>query len=134
MLRVVLTENAEHPCPAGWARRQHDSIACYRLIQAKKTWTDSQKTCQGYGAKLVSIGDRYVYTSPLTLSANYVSGVIEGTGTSNKIKPYFTMFRDIRCKIGIYLITSSSSIFRVFRPPRCYVIIYISYLPAWMSV
>ena len=55
----LLTENmVKRPCPVGWVRSQHDSIACYRLIQTKQSWSNADKTCQKYGASLISIGDK----------------------------------------------------------------------------
>ena len=48
----------ESPCPPGWVRSKHGGIACYRLIQSKKTWSDAEKYCQRYGAKLLSISEK----------------------------------------------------------------------------
>ncbi|CAB4014988.1 macrophage mannose receptor 1-like, partial [Paramuricea clavata] len=53
-----LKGTVKDPCPPGWIRSKHDSVACYRLIPSKKSWSDSEKTCKGYGAKLISIRDK----------------------------------------------------------------------------
>jgi hypothetical protein len=54
---MIFSENLPHPCSPGWIRSKHDSVACYRLFQSKKNWTESEKACKGYGAKLISIKD-----------------------------------------------------------------------------
>jgi hypothetical protein len=55
---MIFAGTVKDPCPPGWIRSKHDGVACYRLIQSKKSWSDSEKTCKGYGAKLISIRDK----------------------------------------------------------------------------
>ncbi|XP_046846401.1 uncharacterized protein LOC124440117 isoform X2 [Xenia sp. Carnegie-2017] len=55
----VKEENYQtNPCEIGWIRSKHKDVGCYRLMESKKSWSEAEKTCEKYGAKLLSIRDR----------------------------------------------------------------------------
>ena len=57
---MSLLEKSKAPCLPGWTRSKHGDTSCYRLIQSKQNWSDAEKTCEEFGAKLIGIREKYV--------------------------------------------------------------------------
>ncbi|XP_028395163.1 uncharacterized protein LOC114519252 isoform X2 [Dendronephthya gigantea] len=55
----ISKEKMKTPCSPGWIRSKHGGdLACYRFMQSRQNWSDAEKTCKEFGAKLMSITEK----------------------------------------------------------------------------